>query len=353
MADYNLNYTDSISLLAAYEENKAPNTFLQSRYFPDGTTFSTDEVIIEYKEGSQKLAPFVSPEIGGVAMRRNGYSVKTFKPGNIAPKRTLTLDTLKKKGFGEAYYHQLSPDERALLITAQDLKDMDEMITRRIEWMCAEILRNNAVSMDEKTDDKDKPIKKHIAFYDGSANDAIFTPAKSWSEADATILEDIGVICKTLRQHGLPAVDVIMGSDAADSIMSNEKILKLLDNRRYELGVVDPTQMFDDAVLCANLNVKGSKLNFIQYDGSYQDEQGKLQYYIKPDEIIITAPNCGVTNYGAIYQIDYGATDFRKYVGRRVPRFEIEKQTKSVILSSAPFVQPKNRNPFIYSNVLF
>ena len=47
MADYNLNYTDSISLLAAYEENKAPNTFLQSRYFPDGTTFSTDEVIIE------------------------------------------------------------------------------------------------------------------------------------------------------------------------------------------------------------------------------------------------------------------------------------------------------------------
>lgn len=38
----------------------------------------------------------------------------------IAPKRPLTVDTLKSKGFGEAYYAQLTPAERATAITLDD-----------------------------------------------------------------------------------------------------------------------------------------------------------------------------------------------------------------------------------------
>ena len=100
---YNLDYTQTAVLLAAYEQMEKPTTFLQSRYFPVGTTFGTDEVLVEYKEGTKKLAPFVAPEVGGKVVKRQGYTAKAYQPAFIAPKRTLTIDVLKKKGFGAAY----------------------------------------------------------------------------------------------------------------------------------------------------------------------------------------------------------------------------------------------------------
>ena len=70
-------------------------------------------------------------------------------------------------------------------------------------------------------------------------------------------------------------------------------------------------------------------------------------------DIVVTAPGCGVTNYGAITQIDFGAQDFTTYVAKRVPLYEINGQVKTVTLRTAPLVQPKNKNPFIKATVLF
>ena len=87
-----LNYTNTVVLLAAYQDQKAPNNFLHSRYFPDGETFTTRQVLVEYKDGNQKLAPFVSPEVGGKAVRREGYTAHAYEPAFVAPKRALTID---------------------------------------------------------------------------------------------------------------------------------------------------------------------------------------------------------------------------------------------------------------------
>ena len=148
-----LNYTDTAVLLAAYKEQKAPNTFLQNRYFPDGTVFTTSQVLVEYKDGNQKLAPFVSPEIGGKAVRRDGYKATAYEPAFIAPKRTLTIDNLTQTGFGEALYGEVTPEDRAVKITADDLTEMDEMIVRRHEQMCAQVLQENALTMNHYGDD--------------------------------------------------------------------------------------------------------------------------------------------------------------------------------------------------------
>ena len=350
---YNLDITKTAVLLAAYEQKKKPTTFLQSRYFPDGTTFGTDEVLVEYKEGTQKIAPFVAPEIGGKVVKRDGYSIKSYQPAFIAPKRTLTVETLKRKGFGEAYYNQLSPAERALAITADDLVELDEMITRRQEAMCAEVLQTNALTMKHYGDDNELYETKNIAYFDGDANTAVYAPAKAWTAADADIIGDCAAIALGLKKRSLPAVDVLLGTEAADAFMNDEKIQKLLDNRNYNIGAVDPTEQFDDAVLLAQLNCKGHKLNFIQYTGTYEAEDGTIKDYINPKDIIITAPGCGVTNYGAISQIDYGSADFTTYVSKRVPLYEVEKQVKSITLRTAPLVQPVNKDPFVKATVIF
>ena len=350
---YNLDYTQTPVLLAAYKQKKEPTTFLQQRYFPRGVNFGTDEVLVEYKKGAQRMAPFVSPEVGGKVIKREGYRANAYKPAFIAPKRALSVDDLKKKGFGEAYYKPLSPAERAVAITADDLADMGDMIVRREEWMCAQLMKNNAITMKHYNDDNVLYDTKNIAFYEGETNTAVYTPSVSWDNASADILGDGDAMVRMLTNEGLPATDMLVGTKVKKALLKNEAILKLLDNRNFNIGVVDPTESFDDAVLVAQLNFEGHKLNIIEYNGTYQDEDGKVKPYIDDDAVIVTAPKCGVINYGAITQIDYGKADFTTYAEPRVPLYGVKDQVREVALRSAPLVQPKNQNPYIYCKAIF
>ena len=53
-----------------------------------------------------------------------------------------------------------------------------------------------------------------------------------------------------------------------------------------------------------------------------------------------------------ITQIDYGQASFTDYVEKEVPLYEVKDQTRSVILKSAPLLQPKNLSPFRVATVL-
>ena len=103
------------SLLRSVQQLLPVSTFLRDRYFPTNAAtdiFSTTDVLVEYKDGSKKLAPFVAPRKGGVAILRNGYTMERYTPPFVAPKRALTIDDLTRRGFGEALYSQLTPEQR-------------------------------------------------------------------------------------------------------------------------------------------------------------------------------------------------------------------------------------------------
>ena len=62
------NYYDTHHLLASVQQLAPLHTFLLDRYFPTNAAtdiFSTDDVLVEYRKGSKKAAPFVAPRKGG------------------------------------------------------------------------------------------------------------------------------------------------------------------------------------------------------------------------------------------------------------------------------------------------
>ena len=230
---------------------------------------------------------------------------------------------------------------------------MDSMITRTIEQMGAQVFEENAITMKHYGDDNTLVATKVIEYFTETRNPAVYTPAVAWDNAEADILGDVYQMALMLTKRGLPAVDLILGTEAADAVLNNEKILKLLDNRNFNLGAVDPTENFPEAVFLGQINCKGYKLNFIQYAATYEAEDGTIKPYINPKSAIVTAPNCGVTNYGAITQIDFGNIDFTTYAEKRVPLYSVKDQVREVALRSAPLVQPKNKNAFTKATVLF
>jgi hypothetical protein len=344
-------------MLAAVQEVNPLRTFLRDRYFPtnDSTDiFSTEDVLVEYRDGDKKLAPFVAPRKGGVTVLRNGYHMERYTPPYIAPKRPMTADDLKKKGFGEALFSNLTPAQRQGALMMKDFEELDAMISRREEAMAAETLLTNGCIMKHIADDKAEGDEMSIQFFDGEENPAQYTPATDWDEAGADILGDIYTVCELLASKGLGHTDLIVAPDVGSAILANEKLQKLLDNAHFNVGGVDPEVLPAGATKIARLNCKGHVVDVLQYSESYTNDKGENVGYIAKGKAILTAPGCGRTIYGAVTQVEQADGLFYTYPAKRVPKYYSNAQgnTRELYLTSCPLCIPNNKNAWYVINAI-
>ena len=350
------NFYDTHNLLMAVKELDTPTTFLRDRYFPtnDATDlFSTTDVLVEYKDGSKRLAPFVAPRKGGVTILRSGYEVQRFEPPFVAPRRMLTIDDLRKRGFGEALLSNLTPEQRQRTILLSDAQELSAMITRREEAMAAEVMQTNGCIMKHIADDKDVSDDKEIRFYSEGSNPATYTASGNWASDYEGILADMAAMASMLTKRGLAATELIVGADAADAILGNAAIQKLLDIRNYDVGRVDPATLPNGASHIATLNAKGRLIDVICYDEEYTDGSTNKPY-IGAKNVVMTAPAAGRTLYGAVSQVEQSDGEVHTYTGRRVPKYlsNAEGNTRTLTMTACPLLIPNNKNPFIVSKVL-
>jgi hypothetical protein len=349
------NFYDTHTLLMAVEQLTPPTTFLRDRYFPTNAAtdvFATNDVLVEYRDGSRRVAPFVAPRKGGVNILRNGYEVQRFEPPCVAPRRMLTIDDLNKRGFGEALLSNLTPELRQRALILRDAQELSDMITRREEAMAAEVMQTNGCVMKHIADDVDTADTKHISFENGDSTWQ-YSPSGKWAKDYAGVTADLGAMARLLTKRGLAAADLVVGADAADAIMANAEIQKLLDNKNYEIGRIAPSLLGNGAAHIATLNVKGRLINVICYDEQYT-EGSETKNYIDPKNVILTAPGAGRTLYGAVSQVEQSDGQFHTYTGKRIPKYlsNADGNSRSLTLTARPLLIPNNKNPFIVAKVL-
>ena len=347
----NIDLYTTRSLIASIEGLNPASAFLRDRYFPTGPTnvFNSERVIVEYRDGDRRLAPFVTPLKNGVGVERIGSSMREYMPPTVAPMRPITLDDITKRGFGEALFGDLSPQQRAAVLATQDLSDLDRMITRREEAMAAETMLDNGCVMHEIGDDADVARDNEIRFYSEAQNPASYSVTTKWDASGAKILADLAEMVKMLTMNGLPARDFVCAPDVADAIVNDEAIQKLLDNRRYYLGEVAPALASDSASVMCVLNVRGHAINVISYDDTYVDGEGETQTYIPSGCGVMTAPGAGVTLYGAVSQVEQYDGQFHTYPGRRVPKYlsDATGNSRTLTLTARPVLCPRDKNPWV------
>ena len=346
-----LNFFDTYILMAIMEE-VVPNTFFfRDRYFPtgEGDVFAADKVLTEYRKGDRKMAAFVSERIGDIPMDRIGYEIHELQPAFVGVSRLLTTDELKKRGFGEALYANSTPAQRAARLQRDDMRDMDLRIRRREEWMAVNTMLENACFIQEYVDDQTKGKALSVKFYEGTS-DHLYTPAKPW-ESFMEMRADVIAMCRMLSYRGLPATDLLLGTQTADAILQFDDLQRLLDkNSGIAIGAInEQLSAYTGVVFLGTINFGGFRLNLISVDESYEDKDGKNKSYFPVDETMVTAPGCGHLMYGQITQIDFGSTEYTSHPGIRVPKFTLDqdKDMRKLRLASRPLSAPKNYCPFI------
>jgi len=346
-----LDFFDTYYLAAIFEEYVSRTFFFKDRYFRNNVVFASDKVLTEYRQGDRRMAAFVAERVGDIPMGRRGYEVRELQPAYIGVSRFLTLDDLKKRGFGEALYTISTPKQRAARLIRDDLGDMDLRIRRREEWMAVQTMLNNACTMQTYIDDKTKGEKLEVYFYNkDNGSDHLYTVSAPWSTF-AEMRADVIAMCRQLSYRGLPVSDLLLGTDVADKTLQFEDMQRLLDkNSGIAVGSIrEQLTGYTGVVLLGTLNFGGFMLNVFSVDESYQDDDGTTKPYFPPDGAMVTAPDCGQFMYGQITQVDYGSDILTTHPGIRVPKFTIDqdKDLRKLRLASRPLAVFKNYCPCI------
>lgn len=355
-----INLYQTQTMLAALALMKKWPTFLRDRYFPttESDIFVTEDVLVEYMdETNRKIAPCVIPLRGGIPIGREGYRTERYTPPYVAPERTLTIDDLNKKQFGETLFSKKTPAAREGAILRKDMTDLNKMIDGREEYMAAQTLFNNGYTMKQYADSYggDKYEEFRIQFYDTEVNPAVYIPNEPWSKTCKTISRNLYLMAAMLKQRGLKAADVLFGEEVADVIINNEYIQKLMDNRRLDLIQINPTEYPDGVICYGKINCSGVVLTLFCYPESYVDEKGKTQTFIPDGKICVTAPKVGRTLYGAVTQIEQADREFHTYAARKVPHVIADEKNsvRTLTMKSRPLTIPNYQNSSITATVLF
>ncbi|MPN46620.1 hypothetical protein SDC9_194211 [bioreactor metagenome] len=161
---------------------------------------------------------------------------------------------------------------------------------------------------------------------------------------------DVMSMCDQLMERGLPATDLVIGGEVANFIRENEKIQKLLDNRRYELGNIKPQEMYPGVAWMGQLNFSGYVLDVWIVRETYVNDAGATTLHFPTDAAMVTAPNCGRLMYGAVTQIE-DDNEYHTFAGRRVPKHIVnkDKDTRKLRLAAKPLAVPSTLSPYIYA----
>ncbi len=125
------------SLIESFKVVPLAPQFLRDHLFPRVSETASDQVAVDFYNGSQKFAPYCSRFSKGTAIPRERTLTSLFSPPFIKPIRNLTADELYYKTAIQAANATGDRDAELMLL---DYQELDAMIGRREEWMASQCL---------------------------------------------------------------------------------------------------------------------------------------------------------------------------------------------------------------------
>lgn len=349
----NFSIYDPRTMGEVIRRNPPVKTFLKSTFFRKVKTFVTPTVDVDFKKGSRKLAPFVSRKVGGKIVPNTGYYTKTYTPPLVSPEKVTTIDNLLKRAPGESITDGLSPADRAVRKMSEDFIDLDEMITRREEWMIAQALYTGKIPI------VGEGVNEEIDF--NFTHTESLTSTKKWNAKDADIIGDLRRWRKTVQVDGFVNPNIaLVADDVVDVMLNNEKFKSLLDNKRYELAVIKPRELPSGATYIGTIALLG--MDIYTYNEWYLDDWSNPAKPI--NQPLVPDGTVALLSTDADYAFYYGEVTLMKgsdenatfvtSTGARIPDTYTKRKParRFLQLNSAPLPVPREVDSWFVAKVL-
>ena len=342
-------YTPKTLYRVIYEMEPV-KTFLRDTFFKNVVTFPTKSVEFDMKKGNRAMAPFVHPKIGGKVIKNQGYQTLSYTPPMVVPDKVSTAEDFMTRMPGENPYSGLTPEGRALRQLATEYRELDDMITRREEWMAAQTLFTGQIPV------VGDGLNEVIDF--NFTNNVELTE-DLWSDTEVEILDMIEDWYRQVQREGMVNPDIcILGQKAAQAFVNNKQIMAKLDTRNYELAKIAPEQLADGATWIGRYGKLN--LNFYQYNAWYLDDwtdsENPVTYDMVPEDTVLLASTKAQFSrlYGAHTYVDRKTEQWRTVEGARVPDSWVDKRPdrRTISLASHPLTVPHEVDSWLVAKVL-
>lgn len=338
---------DTRTMLEAVEQMPSARRFLLNTFFNgvSPVTFPTKTVDIDIIKGKRKMAPFVHPRLPGSLSLRDGFTTSTYTPPYIQPKRETTAELVLKRAAGDNPFASRTPLERAAQLLGKDLRDLDDEIVRREEWMCAQALTTGKVRViGDGVDDtidflmaSDHKISLASGKWGGEGSDPIGN-LRTWKR-------------KIAKDSGRTANTVAMSGEALDAFQSDPTVLKQLNTRRVDMGLIKPEELPEGVTYLGYLNDPG--VDLYGYDEWYLDDDEDEQPLIPAGGLILGSTSTrNAMLYGAIQ--DLAAVESGLVEAARFPKSWVTEDPSArwLKLQSAALAGLLEPDAFIYAKVV-
>ncbi len=317
-----INIFDTEFLLDLIIQAKPAKTFLLDAFFKDEKQYKTKKVRIDLWDGSRRIAAYVTRTQQGQHVEKEGYYTEDYEPALLSLVDTTTVEDLLKRQAGEVIMRTpSSPREEAVYELAQQLAEMENMITRAYEKQAQEALFSGTLTL---KDINGNTIGSQINFQRSSelAMAAGALHGGAWSsETNARPLDDVDEMRRRIQRiSGMKADYAIMGETAWRYFRNNSKIITQLDNRRMNEGDKIVREMENSGAIFRG-EVEGMK--YFTYDEWYIDEtlsDREETALVPATKVLIGSTEARATRaYGVVAKIDEASN------GEKISRLYAEK----------------------------
>ena len=329
------------------------HTFVRDTFFRNRETFDTQKIDVDFKKGNRALAPFVHKKKGGATIDNEGFQTNTYEPPLVAPNKITTIDDILKRTPGESLYNGKSPNQRAVEKMQRDFTELDEMITRREEWMCCQSLFRGKILILDKNG---KAIQEEIDFQ--FTNKETLKTADSWKTKKGGKIAQLKAWRKQVQKKGFVNCNIcLMGSDALEAFLSDEEVQKMLDVRRLEVAVIAPKELPNGATYIGTIHEIG--MDIYTYNEWYLDNWTNAEKPedkpLLPDNIValLSTEADYSMYYGAVGIVDEAGKTIAVVEGSRIPEQWVERRParRFLQLSSAPIPVPHEVDSWFIATV--
>ena len=274
--------------------------YLRNTFFNNVMLSKTKYVAFDkLPNGDRKMAPFVNRRVGGARIELQGYATEMYEPPVVGNHFTVTPEDAFMRAPGRTEYDLGGPGAFLDYQISTGLRRIENMISRREEWMCAQALVHGHIEI------KGNGVSDDIQYWSqlDTAEQPTSTLATSWADSSVTALQVIkdmnSVVDTMVERSGLVPTHIICGRAVYAALLEKFAESKMLDMRNVEMGNVAPRALPNGIRRLGYLAEPG--IEIFSYVDRYDDGQGKITPFIPDDVCLFVSPEVNtIMAYGAI-----------------------------------------------------